>query len=95
LKDFVRFFNQQGFGITFGSEHNTPQLDPLTITCRGGIPLDDELMQISYKGAALIAAHQYLIANGKPGFPVYEFPSAGLLTELEGIGKQVIMNFIK
>jgi hypothetical protein len=95
LKDFVRFFDQQGFGITFGSEHNTPQLDPLTITCRGGIPLDDELMQISYKGAALIAAHQFLIANGKPGFPVYEFPSAGLLTELEGIGKQVIMNFIK
>jgi hypothetical protein len=95
LKDFVRFFDQLGFGITFGSEHNTPQLDPLTITCRGGIPLDDDLMQISYKGAALIAAHQYLIANGKPGFPVHEFPSASLLTELEGIGKQVIMNFIK
>ena len=95
LKDFVRFFDQQGFGITFGSEHNTPQLDPLTITCRGGIPLDVELMQVSFKGAALIAAHQYLVANGKPGFPVHDFPSAGLLTELEGIGKQVIMNFIK
>ncbi len=67
LKDFVQFFNKNGFVITFGTEHNTPQLDPMKISC-GGIDLDDELKQINYEGTAVIAAHQYLIANGKEGY---------------------------
>lgn len=94
LKEFVRYFDVQGFAITFGTEHNTPQLDPLSITCRGGISPDDELMRINYKGAAVIAAHQYLSSKGKPGFPTNEFPSRNLLNELEVVGKQVISNFI-
>jgi hypothetical protein len=68
LKDFVNYFNKNGFVITFGSEHNTPQLDPLKIGCGGGIDLDEELKQINYEGTAIIAAHQYLIANGKEGY---------------------------
>jgi len=68
LKDFVNYFNKNGFVITFGTEHNTPQLDPMKITCRGGVDLDDELKQINYEGTAIIAAHQYLIANGKEGY---------------------------
>jgi hypothetical protein len=94
LRDFVRYFDQQGFAITFGTEHNTPQLDPLTITCRGGVSLDKELLQINYKGAAIIAAHQYLTAKGESGFPSDEFPSVALLEELEKVGKHVISNFI-
>jgi hypothetical protein len=68
LKDFVTFFHQKGFVITFGTEHNTPQLDPLKVSCRGGVPLDKELMQINYEGAAVIAAHQYLLSNGMVGY---------------------------
>ncbi len=68
LKDFVTFFNQNGFVITFGTEHNTPQLDPIKVTCRGGVELDEELKQINYEGAAVIAAHQYLTANGNEGY---------------------------
>jgi hypothetical protein len=68
LKDFVKYFNQNGFVITFGSEHNTPQLDPIKLSCGGGIDLDDELKQINYEGTAVIAAHQYLIAKGCEGF---------------------------
>lgn len=94
LKEFVRYFDQQGFTITFGTEHNTPQLDQLTVTCRGGVALDKELMSINYKGAAIITAHQYLTSKGKPGFPTGEFPSATILGELEKLGKQVISNFI-
>ena len=67
LKDFVDFFGKNGFVITFGSEHNTPQLDPLKLTC-GGNDLDEELKKINYEGAAVIAAHQYLIAKGKEGY---------------------------
>jgi predicted metal-dependent phosphoesterase TrpH len=68
LKDFVTYFHRNGFVITFGSEHNTPQLDPMKITCRGGVELDEELKQICYEGTAVIAAHQYLVANGKEGY---------------------------
>lgn len=94
LKNFVEYFDAEGFAITFGSEHNTPQLDKLTISCRGGTPLDDELRRINYKGTAEIAAHQYLMANGKPGFPTSHFPDKNQFTELETIGKKVISNFI-
>ena len=68
LKDFVTFFHKKGFVITFGSEHNTPKLDPMRITCKGGVELDDELKQINYEGTAIIAAHQYLLARGMMGY---------------------------
>ncbi len=68
LKSFVEFFNNKGFVILFGTEHNTPELTPLTVTARGSQPLDDSLKQIAWKGACVIAAHQYLRAHGRQGF---------------------------
>lgn len=67
LKDYVTYFHKNGFIITFGSEHNTPQLDPMKLSCEGN-ELDDELKKINYEGAAIIAAHQYLKANEKEGY---------------------------
>jgi hypothetical protein len=93
LKEFVRFFDQRGFVITFGSEHNTPQLDPLTITCRGLVPLDKELLEINHRGVSVIAAHQYLIASGRAGFPTGCFPSSTEIKELELLGTKVISAF--
>jgi hypothetical protein len=68
LKNFVTYFNKNKFVITFGSEHNTPKPGPVKITCKGGVELDDELKKTNYEGAAVIAAHQYLTANGKEGY---------------------------
>ncbi len=68
LKDFVKFFYDKGFVITFGTEHNTPVLEPVKVSCSGGIELDEELVRIGYEGACIIAAHQYLVANGQPGY---------------------------
>ena len=68
LKDFVKYFDSKNFVITFGTEHNTPQLDPVTVSCSNNVPLDDELKQIGYKGACVVAAHQYLVANRQEGF---------------------------
>jgi len=68
LKDFVQFFRSKNFVISFGTEHNTPQLDPIKVSCRHGVELNDELNQIGYEGACIIAAHQYLVANGEEGF---------------------------
>lgn len=68
LKDFVSYFRSRNFVITFGTEHNTPQLDPMRVTCSGGIEMDAEMEQIGYEGACIIAAHQYLIAKGEEGY---------------------------
>jgi len=68
LKDFVSYFRSKNFLITFGTEHNTPQLDPIKVTCSGGIELDAELERVGYEGACILAAHQYLVAKGEEGF---------------------------
>ncbi len=68
LKEFVTFFRSKNFLITFGTEHNTPQLDPVKVSCSGGVDLDEDLEQIGFEGACIIAAHQYLIAKGEQGY---------------------------
>jgi hypothetical protein len=68
LKNFVKVFHEADFVITFGTEHNTPELIPLKVDTRGHIDLDEELKKISYQGACVIAAHQYLRAQGEEGF---------------------------
>ena len=95
LKDFVTYFHRNGFVITFGSEHNTPQLDPMKITCRGGVELDEELKQICYEGTAVIAAHQYLVANGKEGYLSGRKAKIAEKDYFVELGKAVINNFLK
>ena len=68
LSKFVEFFNMKGFVITFGTEHNTPELTPLTVTARGLTPLDDRMKRIGWEGACVIAAHQYLRAHNRQGY---------------------------
>ena len=93
LKDFVKYFNENGFVITFGTEHNTPQLDPMKISCGGGIDLDAELKQINYEGTAVIAAHQYLIANGHEGYLKNGIAKIKDKVKFIELGKAVIANF--
>ncbi len=68
LKSFVEYFHGKGFIVTFGTEHNTPEMIPLTVTSRGSVPLDDTLRKIAWEGACVLAAHQYLRANGRQGY---------------------------
>jgi hypothetical protein len=68
LREYVRYFHDKGFVILLGTEHNAPGMIPLTCYTRGKVPLDDYLREISYEGACVVAAHQYLRANKKTGF---------------------------
>ncbi len=68
LKEYAMFFWNNGFLVTFGTEHNAPDMIPMTVETRGGIPLDDELKELSYKGACVVAAHQYLVSKGEDGY---------------------------
>ncbi len=95
LKDFVTFFHQNGFVITFGTEHNTPQIDPLKVSCRGGVPLDKELMEINYEGTAVIAAHQYLLSKGMVGYLDGRKAKIAEKEKFVELGKAVIAYFQK
>lgn len=94
LKDFVDYFSRQGFTIIFGTEHNTPELTPLTVSCRDN-QLDNNLKKLSYDGACIIAAHQYFRAKGLAGYD----ESVKYVKEkhdlFKKVGNAVIEKFIK
>jgi hypothetical protein len=95
LKDFVSFFDSKGYLITFGSEHNTPELAPLTITARGSVPLDETLKEIAWNGACVIAAHQYLRAHGRQGYVLTDGRlSIEQKEDLTELGKNVIEYYL-
>ena len=75
LEEYVGFFHHQGFVVTLGTEHNTPAMEPVELFAGNKTPLTKMLLDINYKGACVVAAHQYLFAtegigyldkNGKP-----------------------------
>jgi hypothetical protein len=95
LKDFAEFFHKKGFIITFGTEHNTPEMIPLTVSTRGNIPLDESLKVIAWEGACIIAAHQYLRADGRQGYVLPDGThSAKQMKELTLLGQLVIEYFL-
>jgi hypothetical protein len=95
LKDFVEFFHNKGFIITFGTEHNTPEMIPLTVSARGSVPLDESLKKIAWEGACIIAAHQYLRADGRQGYVLPDGKhSVEQKRELATLGKLVIEYFL-
>ncbi len=96
LQDFVHFFYQNNFIVTFGTEHNTPKMQPLSVRCRGEAELTDELKQIAYNGACIIAAHQYLRAQNKEGYTdLTGKAKTDEYQEFVRLGKAVIEYFIK
>lgn len=94
FKEFVRFFNANNFVITFGSEHNTPKLDPIKLSAGDGVELDDELKQINYEGAAVVAAHQYLFAKGEEGYLKNGIAKTHEKASFIELGKAVITYFL-
>lgn len=59
LEKYASYLLDEGFTVTFGSEHNTPALEPVKLRTRdNATDLSDKLKQINYKGACAIAAHQ-------------------------------------
>jgi len=95
LKNFVEFFDSKGYIITFGTEHNTPEMIPLTVTTRGSVPLDESLKKIAWEGACVLAAHQYLRADGRQGYVLPDGThSAKQRRELVNLGQLVIEYFL-
>jgi hypothetical protein len=68
LEKYAGYLHDNGFVVTFGTEHNTPAMEPLNLSTRGNKPLTERLKQINYDGACVIAAHQERVRNGKTGY---------------------------
>ena len=68
LMEFVSYFHDRNFIISFGTEHNTPDLIPLKVDTRGGRDLDAELKRICFEGVCVQAAHQYLRSKEMDGY---------------------------
>ncbi len=67
LREFVNFFRKKNYVISFGTEHNSPELFPLTVKVEKDRDLPPELKEVSYRGICVLAAHQYLAARGEQG----------------------------
>jgi hypothetical protein len=95
LRKFVQYFHDNKFIVIFGTEHNTPELTPLLVKARSGQSLDADLKKISWEGASVIAAHQYLHAKGEEGYVKIDGrANRDLLNDFIELGKAVIEKFI-
>ena len=68
LVKFMRYFYDLGYIILLGTEHNTPELIPITVYAGGKTPLTNELKKISFESSCVVAAHQFLTSNDMEGY---------------------------
>lgn len=94
LKEYVSVFNRKGIILTAGTEHNTPKMEPMVPMCRDGVKLDDMLLETFYRGACVVAAHQYLVKKGEKGYIDKDGNRNEKLDMLESIGEAVIAYYL-
>ena len=58
LEQYAVYLEDEGFIVSFGSEHNTPAMEPIKLRTRDAADLSDRLKTINWRGACAIAAHQ-------------------------------------
>ncbi len=88
LSRTVHALRDAGLLVTAGTEHNTPELLPMAPVCVGGEAIPEDVQEIFWEGACIIAAHQYLTAQGQPGFA-----SGSSLAEFRILGETVLANY--
>jgi hypothetical protein len=87
LQDYSAYFYEHGFIVSYGTEHNTSAMGPLAVSCKNQVALDNSLLEISFLGAAYVAAHQYLTVKHGAG---YEALSRG---EMELLGRAIFQYY--
>jgi hypothetical protein len=68
LLRYVTAMRRAGLVVVGGTEHNTLDLLPMEPTCLAGAPVPQEVKDIFWEGACVIAAHQFLSLHGECGF---------------------------
>ncbi len=96
LEKYAQHLWDEGFIVTFGSEHNTPAPEPVELFARAGVPLTETLNRIGYLGACVIAAHQSEVAQGREGYLDGEGNAKiAERTEFVRLGDKIIKQTIK
>jgi len=91
LEEYADFFVENGFFVSFGSEHNSPDRFPLLLRDKNGNELSPKLKKINFEGACILAAHQYLKARyGEGCIDANAKPFYGKREEYITIGRSLI-----
>ena len=91
LRKYVSAFRSGGIILTAGTEHNTPRMEPMVPSCSGGVQLDEALREIFWKGACVVAAHQYLTSIDRAGYVDHQGNRTDEeITRLEKVGETAI-----
>ena len=92
---YVKAFTAAGMVVMAGTEHNTPDRIPIEVACVDG-PVSDFARQAFWEATCVVAAHQYEVGQGHPGY----VDAIGALTganpaarraELVAVGAQLII----
>jgi hypothetical protein len=65
---YVKTWRAAGIFVMVGTEHNTQERIPVAPTCLKGVPLSEEVADITWEGTCLVAAHQHLKQQGQAGY---------------------------
>jgi len=68
LTDYITQLRAAGFVVAAGTEHNTLDLIPLEPRCKGDARVPEAVQAIFWEGVCVMAAHQFLVAQGEPGY---------------------------
>ncbi|MFC1715967.1 PHP domain-containing protein [Candidatus Poribacteria bacterium] len=95
VREYVSVFKERGVILTAGTEHNTPRMEPMIPVCRGEVELDEALKEAFWKGACVVAAHQYLTGIGRAGYIDHQGNRTDEgIEQLEAVGKAVIAYYL-
>lgn len=83
LRAYVHALRDAGIVVSAGTEHNTQDRLSLVPQCADG-PVPDDVAQIFWEGACVLAAHQEQVANGKAGFIA---PTGERIAEIDEFAK--------
>ncbi len=94
VDEYVKAYSDAGLLVIAGTEHNTPEQIPLDPACVDG-PMSDYARKVFFDSTCVIAAHQALVAEGKPGYVDAEGNIVGgdakaRQEELAALGAQII-----
>jgi hypothetical protein len=97
----VKAMRASGLVVTGGTEHNTLDLLPMEPECLKGAPVPDDVKEIFWEGACVVAAHQFLMLHGECGFvdaqgePNPNYPDANSrIAAFKSLGEAVIHRYL-
>lgn len=91
LSAYVKAMRAAGLVVTAGTEHNTLDLLPIEPRCAGGEPIPEDVKEIFWEGACVVAAHQFLSLHGERGFEASCGPER--IEALARLGEAVIRRY--